>query len=174
MALTLEEKKEIVADVNQLANDSSSLVIADARGLKVSEANELRSQGYKANVSFRVVKNTLVRLSLKGTSYEDIDDDYFNGPTMLAFSYEEPGAAAKILKSFAKKNENLNIKGLSIDGKHFDGSEINKLATLPTFIEAISKFAGLLKAPLGKIASLINEVPSKFARTVTAVKEQKG
>ena len=174
MALTLEEKKEIVADVNQLANDSSSLVIADARGLKVSEANELRTEGYKANVSFRVVKNTLVRLSLKGTSYEDIDDDYFNGPTMLAFSYEEPGAAAKILKSFAKKNENLNIKGLSIDGKHFNGSEINKLATLPTFIEAISKFAGLLKAPIGKIASLMNEVPSKFARTVTAVKEQKG
>ena len=174
MALTLEEKKEIVADVNQLANDSSSLVIADARGLKVSEANELRSEGYKSNVSFRVIKNTLVRLSLKGTSYEDIDDDYFNGPTMLAFSYEEPGAAAKILKSFAKKNENLNIKGLSIDGKHFNGSEINKLATLPTFIEAISKFAGLLKAPLGKIASLMNEVPSKFARTVSAVKEQKG
>ena len=174
MALTLEEKKEIVADVNQLANDSSSLVIADARGLKVSEANDLRTEGYKANVSFRVVKNTLIRLSLKGTSYEDIDDDYFNGPTMLAFSYEEPGAAAKILKSFAKKNENLNIKGLSIDGKHFNGSEINKLATLPTFIEAISKFAGLLKAPLGKIASLMNEVPSKFARTVSAVKEQKG
>ena len=174
MALTLEEKKEIVADVNQLANDSSYLVIEDARGLKVSEANELRSEGYKSNVSFRVIKNTLVRLSLKGTSYEDIDDDYFNGPTMLAFSYEEPGAAAKILKSFAKKNENLSIKGLSIDGKHFNGSEINKLATLPTFIEAISKFAGLLKAPIGKIASLMNEVPSKFARTVTAVKEQKG
>ena len=174
MALTLEEKKQIVTDINQLASGSSSLVIADARGLKVSEANELRSEGYKANVSFRVVKNTLVRLSLKGTSYEDIDDDYFNGPTMLAFSYEEPGAAAKILKSFAKKNENLNIKGLSIDGKHFNGSEINKLATLPTFIEAISKFAGLLKAPLGKIASLMNEVPSKFARAVTAVKEQKG
>tara|TARA_Y100000766_G_scaffold278650_1_gene285686 strand:+ start:84 stop:608 length:525 start_codon:yes stop_codon:yes gene_type:complete len=174
MALTLEEKKEIVADINQLANDSSSLVIADARGLNVSEANALRSEGYKANVSFRVVKNTLVRLSLKGTSYEDIDDDYITGPTMLAFSYEEPGAAAKILKTFAKKNENLNIKGLSIDGKHFNGSEINKLATLPTFIEAISKFAGLLKAPLGKIASLMNEVPSKFARTVTAVKEQKG
>jgi large subunit ribosomal protein L10 len=174
MALTLEEKKEIVADINQLANDSSSLVIADARGLNVSEANALRSEGYKANVSFRVVKNTLVRLSLKGTSYEDIDDDYITGPTMLAFSYEEPGAAAKILKSFAKKNENLNIKGLSIDGKHFNGSEINKLATLPTFIEAISKFAGLLKAPLGKIASLMNEVPSKFARTVSAVKEQKG
>ena len=77
----------------------------------------------------------------------------------LLFSYEEPGAAAKILKSFAKKNENLNIKGLSIDGKHFEAAEINKLANLPTFDEAISKFAGLLKAPLGKIASLINEVP---------------
>jgi Ribosomal protein L10 len=174
MPLNLEEKKEIVADINQLANDSSSLVIADARGLNVSEANGLRSEGYKANVSFRVVKNTLVRVSLKGTSYEDIDDDYITGPTMLGFSYEEPGAAAKILKSFAKKNENLNIKGLSIDGKHFNGSEINKLATLPTFIEAISKFAGLLKGLLGKIASLMNEVLSKFARTVSAVKEQKG
>ena len=174
MALTLEEKKQIVTDINKLACESSSLVIADARGLKVAEADELRSEGYKANVNFRVVKNTLVKLSLKGTIYEDLDDDYLNGPTMLAFSYEEPGAAAKILKSFAKKNENLKIKGLSIDGKHFNGSEINKLATLPTFIEAISKFAGLLKAPIGKIASLMNEVPSKFARTVTAVKEQKG
>ena len=174
MALTLEEKKQIVTDINKLACESSSLVIADARGLKVAEADELRSEGYKANVNFRVVKNTLVKLSLKGTIYEDLDADYLNGPTMLAFSYEEPGAAAKILKSFAKKNENLEIKGLSIDGKHFNGSEINKLATLPTFIEAISKFAGLLKAPLGKIASLMNEVPSKFARIVTAVKEQKG
>ena len=174
MALSIEDKKKIVSDVNELANNASSLVLADARGLKVAEANELRSEGHKSNVKFRVVKNTLIRLSLKGTSYEDIDDDYFNGPTMLAFSYEEPGAAAKILKSFAKKNENLSIKGLSIDGKHFNGSEINKLATLPTFIEAISKFAGLLKAPIGKIASLMNEVPSKFARTVTAVKEQKG
>ena len=92
---------------------------------------------------------------------------------MLAFSYDEPGAAAKILKKFSKSNENLNIKGLSIDGMHLDASEIDKLANLPTFNEAISKFAGLLKAPLGKIASLINEVPSKLARTLVAVKEQK-
>ena len=167
MALSIEDKKKIVSDVNELANTASSLVLADARGLKVAEANELRS-----NVKFRVAKNTLVKLGLKGTNYEGIEE-YLDGPTMLAFSYEEPGAAAKILKSFAKKNENLNIKGLSIDGKHFEAAEINKLANLPTFDEAISKFAGLLKAPLGKIASLINEVPSKFARTLTSVKEQK-
>ena len=113
-----------------------------------------------------------MKLGLKDTSYEGIDD-YLNGPTMLAFSYDEPGAAAKILKKFAKDNENLNIKGLSIDGMHLDASEIDRLATLPTFEEAISKFAGLLKAPLGKIASLMNEVPSKLARTLVAVKEQK-
>ena len=172
MALSIEDKKKIVSDVNELANNASSLVLADARGLKVSEANQLRSEGFKSNVKFRVAKNTLVKLGLKGTSYEGVDE-YLDGPTMLAFSYEEPGAAAKILKSFAKKNENLNIKGLSIDGKHFEAAEINKLANLPTFIDAISKFAGLLKAPLGKIASLINEVPSKFARTLTSVKEQK-
>ena len=173
MALSIEDKKQIVTDVAELAKQSSSLVIADARGLNVSEANDLRSEGYKANVKFKVAKNSLVKLGLKGSNYEGMDN-YLNGPTMLAFSYEEPGAAAKILKSFAKKNENLDVKGLSIDGKHFDAAEINKLASLPTFIEAISKFAGLLKAPMGKIASLMNEVPSKFARTVTAVKEQKG
>ena len=111
MALSIEDKKKIVSDVNELANNASSLVLADARGLKVSEANELRSEGFKSNVKFRVAKNTLVKLGLKGTSYEGIDE-YLDGPTMLAFSYEEPGAAAKILKSFAKKNENLNIKGL--------------------------------------------------------------
>jgi large subunit ribosomal protein L10 len=172
MALSVEDKKRIVSDVKEMAAEASSLVLADARGLKVSEATELRSEAHKANVKFRVVKNTLVKLGLKDTSYEGIDD-YLNGPTMLAFSYDEPGAAAKILKKFAKDNENLNIKGLSIDGMHLDASEIDRLATLPTFEEAISKFAGLLKAPLGKIASLMNEVPSKLARTLVAVKEQK-
>tara|TARA_B100001057_G_scaffold62453_1_gene55923 strand:+ start:2151 stop:2672 length:522 start_codon:yes stop_codon:yes gene_type:complete len=172
MALNLQDKKKIVSEVADLAENASSLVLADARGLKVSEASDLRSQGVKANVKFRVVKNTLVIKGLKGTNYEGIDD-YLNGPTMLAFSYDEPGAAAKILKKFSKSNENLNIKGLSIDGMHLDASEIDKLANLPTFNEAISKFAGLLNAPLGKIASLINEVPSKLARTLVAVKEQK-
>jgi large subunit ribosomal protein L10 len=172
MALSVEDKKRIVSDVKEMAAEASSLVLADARGLKVSEATELRSEAHKANVKFRVVKNTLVKLGLKDTSYEGIDG-YLNGPTMLAFSYDEPGAAAKILKKFAKDNENLNIKGLSIDGMHLDASEIDRLATLPTFEEAISKFAGLLKAPLGKIASLMNEVPSKLARTLVAVKEQK-
>jgi large subunit ribosomal protein L10 len=172
MALSVEDKKRIVSDVKELASDASSLVLADARGLTVSEATELRSEGYKSNVKFRVAKNTLVKLGLKDTAYDGIDD-FLNGPTMLAFSYDEPGAAAKILKKFAKDKENLNIKGLSIDGMHLDASEIDRLASLPTFNEAISKFAGLLKAPLGKIASLMNEVPSKLARTLVAVKEQK-
>ena len=101
MALNIEDKKKIVTEVASLA-ENSSLVLADARGLKVSEASELRSEGFKANVKFRVVKNSLVKRGLKGTSYEGIDD-YLNGPTMLAFSYEEPGAAAKILKKVFKK-----------------------------------------------------------------------
>ena len=111
--------------------------------------------------------------TIKGTTYEGLDD-YLTGPTMLGFSYDEPGAAAKILRKYSKLNENLTIKGLSVDGVHLEGSEIDKLASLPTFNEAISKIAGLLKAPLGKIASLMNEIPSKFARTLHGVKEQKG
>ena len=173
MALSVDDKKRIVADISSFANDSSSLVLADARGLNVSEANQLRSEGHKSNVKFVVVKNTLVKLAFKGTTYEGLDD-YLIGPTMLGFSYDEPGAAAKILRKYSKSNKNLTIKGLSVDGVHLEGSEIDKLASLPTFNEAISKFAGLLKAPLGKIASLMNEIPSKFARTLHGVKEQKG
>ena len=173
MALSVDDKKRIVADISSFANDSSSLVLADARGLNVSEANQLRSEGHKSNVKFVVVKNTLVKLAFKGTTYEGLDD-YLSGPTMLGFSYDEPGAAAKILRKYSKSNENLTIKGLSVDGVHLEGSEIDKLASLPTFNEAISKIAGLLKAPLGKIASLMNEIPSKFARTLHGVKEQKG
>ena len=74
MALSIEDKKKIVSDVNDLANNASSLVLADARGLKVSEASELRSEGFKTNVKFKVAKNTLVKLGLKGTSYEGVDE----------------------------------------------------------------------------------------------------
>ena len=94
MALSVDDKKRIVADISSFANDSSSLVLADARGLNVSEANQLRSEGHKSNVKFVVVKNTLVKLAFKGTTYEGLDD-YLIGPTMLGFSYDEPGAAAK-------------------------------------------------------------------------------
>ena len=174
MALSVNDKKRIVADISSFfANDSSSLVLADARGLNVSEANQLRSEGHKSNVKFVVVKNTLVKLAFKGTTYEGLDD-YLIGPTMLGFSYDEPGAAAKFLENIQSRTKNLTIKGLSVDGVHLEGSEIDKLASLPTFNEAISKIAGLLKAPLGKIASLMNEIPSKFARTLHGVKEQKG
>ena len=173
MALSVDDKKSILYYISSFDNDSSSLVLADARGLNVSEANQLRSEGHKSNVKFVVVKNTLVKLAFKGTTYEGLDD-YLIGPTMLGFSYDEPGAAAKILRKYSKLNENLTIKGLSVDGVHLEGSEIDKLASLPTFNEAISKIAGLLKAPLGKIASLMNEIPLKFARTLRGVKEQKG
>ena len=128
-----------------------SLVLADARGLTVSEATELRSEGHKANVKFRVAKNTLVKLGLKDTSYDGIDD-YLNGPTMLAFSFDER-CSSKNIKKICKDNENLNIKGLSIDGMHLDASEIDRLVTLPTF-EGNFKIRWTLKAPLGKIASL--------------------
>jgi len=122
MALSVDDKKRIVADISSFANDSSSLVLADARGLNVSEANQLRSEGHKSNVKFVVVKNTLVKLAFKGTTYEGLDD-YLIGPTMLGFSYDEPGAAAKILRKYSKSNENLTIKGLSVDGVHLEAQK---------------------------------------------------
>ena len=172
MALSIEDKKKIVSDVNDLANNASSLVLADARGLKVSEANELRSEGFKTNVKFRVAKNTLVKLGLKGTSYEGVDE-YLDGPTMLAFSYEEPGAAAKLLKTYAKNFDDLEIKALVVEGQLLDGSQIDILAKLPSKDEAYGLIANVLQAPVGKFATLLNEVPSQLARVLSAVRDNK-
>ena len=102
MALSIEDKKQIVTDVAELAKESSSLVIADARGLNVSEANDLRSEGYKANVKFKVAKNSLVKLGLKGSNYEGMDD-YLNGPTNVSFFIRRARCCSKNFKIFCKK-----------------------------------------------------------------------
>ena len=172
MALSIDDKKRIVADISSFANDSSSLVLADARGLNVSEANQLRSEGHKSNVKFIVVKNTLVKLAFKGTTYEGLDD-YLIGPTMLGFSYDEPGAAAKLLKTYAKNFDELEIKALVVEGQLLDGGQIDILATLPSKEEAYGLIANVLQAPISKFATLLNEVPSKLARVLSAVRDKK-
>ena len=146
--------------------------IADARGLNVSEANQLRSEGHKSNVKFVVVKNTLVKLAFKGTTYEGLDD-YLTGPTMLGFSYDEPGAAAKLLKTYAKNFDELEIKALVVEGQLLDGGQIDILATLPSKEEAYGLIANVLQAPISKFATLLNEVPSKLARVLSAVRDKK-
>lgn len=172
MAIRLEDKRQIVSEVNEAANSALSAVIADYRGVTVSDMTELRKNARENNVFLRVVRNTLLKRAVDDTDFECIKE-VLVGPTILAFSQEDPGAAARVLKDFARENDKFEIKALSIGGKLLDASEIDVLAKLPTYDQAVSMLMSVMLAPVTKLARTFNEVPSKVTRAVAAVRDQK-
>ncbi len=172
MAIGLEDKRAIVADVNTVASDALSLVVADSRGCTVSEMTGLRRQAREANVTVRVVRNTLAKRAVAGTEYECAQDT-FKGPSLLAFSMDHPGAAARIFKDFAKENEAFEVKALAVGGQLLDANQIDLLAKLPTRDKAISQLMSVMQAPVAKLVRTMNEVPGKLVRTLAAVRDQK-
>lgn len=172
MALSLEDKKLVVSEVAAVAAEAHSAIAAEYRGLTVDEMTELRVKAREGGVYLRVVKNNLAKRAVAGTEYECMADGMV-GPLIYAFSQEDPGAAARLLKDFAKEHENLQVKLLAIGGQLLDASDIDALAKLPTRDQALGMLAGTLRAPLDKFARTIKEVPGKFVRTVAAVRDQK-
>jgi large subunit ribosomal protein L10 len=172
VALSKNEKENIVREVKEVASNASSLVISDARGLKVSELSEIRTKANQSGIHIQVIKNSLAKLAFEGTDFGCSDEVLF-GPSLFAFSFGEPGAAAKLLKTYAKNFKALEIKALAVEGQLLDGSQIDILAKLPSRDEAITLIASVLQAPIGKFATLLNEVPSKLARVLKAVHDNK-
>lgn len=172
MALRLEDKKTLVAEVNAIAGSALSLVAAEYSGLTVDQMTALRREAREAGVHLQVVKNTLARRAVEGTDFECIKEE-LAGPLLLAFSNEEPGAAARVVKGFAKDNERLVAKLVSIGGKVLPGSELDRLASLPTREQALSMLVGVLQAPITKFVRTLNEPVVKLVRTIAAVKEAK-
>lgn len=172
MALKLEDKKAIVAEVNEAAGTALSAVLADYRGLTVDQMTDLRAKARDSGVYLRVVRNTLARRALEGTEHECLKDE-FVGPTLIAFSQEDPGSAARLLKDGAKELVALEIKALSIGGQVLPGSDIDRVALLPTRDEAIALLMSVMQAPIGKLARTLNEVPAKLTRAVAAVRDAK-
>ncbi|HUJ29549.1 MAG TPA: 50S ribosomal protein L10 [Myxococcales bacterium] len=172
MALNLEDKKALVAEVAEVAQKAQSVVAAEYRGLTVSQMTELRSKARKSGVYMRVVKNTLARKALAGTSFESVGPK-LKGPLVLAFSQDDPGAAARVVKDFAKANEKLVATLVSLGGQVLPGAELEKVASLPTREQALSMLLGVLKAPMQKLAGTLAAPASKLVRTVAAVREQK-
>ncbi|BFM05587.1 50S ribosomal protein L10 [Halioxenophilus aromaticivorans] len=172
MALGLEDKKAIVADVNETAVNALSLVVADARGVNVTDMTALRKLARENNVDLRVVRNTLARRAFAGTEFECVNGDLV-GPSLFGFSMEDPGAAARIFKDFAKGNDKFEVKVLSVGGEQLPPSQIDVLATLPTRDQALATLAATLIAPVTKLARTFNEVPTKVTRVVAAVRDQK-
>ena len=174
MALTLEEKKQIVSEVAEVAASAHSAVVAEYRGLTVGQMTDLRKKARTSGVYLRVVKNNLAKIAVKDTEFECIQDGLV-GPLMLAFSQEDPGSAARLIKEFTKDkaNEKLEVKFVSVGGQMLPASELERLSKLPTRDQALAMLAGTLRAPLDKLARTMNEVPGKFVRTLAAIRDQK-
>ncbi len=171
MALRLEDKKALVAEVNAVASDSVTAVAAEYRGLSVSEMTALRKEARNAGVYLRVVKNTLARRAVEGTDFECMQDS-LKGPLLLAFAKEDPGAAARIIKDFAKEHEALKAVSLAAGGQLMPGSDIAKLADLPTLDQARAMLLGVMVAPMSKMVRTLAEPPAMLARTMSARGQQ--
>ena len=171
MPLRLEDKKALVAEINQVAASAFSAVAAEYRGLSVAQMTELRAKAREEAVYIRVVKNTLAKLAVSGTEFECLAD-VLKGPLVLAFSQEDPGAAARVVKGFAKDNEDLVTKAVAIGGALYPASDLERLASLPTLDQARAMLLGLLQAPAGKFVRTIAEPPAMLARVLATYKDQ--
>jgi large subunit ribosomal protein L10 len=167
MALRLEDKKAFVKEVSAVAGESLSAVVAEYRGLSVAEMTELRKEARGADVYLRVVKNTLARRAFKGTDFECLEDS-LKGPVLLAFAKDDPGAAARVIKDFAKEHEALQAVSLSLGGQLLPASDLAKLADLPTFDQARAMLLGVMIAPMTKLVRTLAEPPAMLARTLSA------
>lgn len=167
MAMRLEDKKALVEEVNAVAGESVSAVAAEYRGLSVAEMTELRLEARNAGVYLRVVKNTLARRAVKGTGFECMHDS-LKGPILLAFAKDDPGAAARIIRDFAKGHEALQAVSLSAGGQLLPGSDLAKMAELPTLDQARAMLLGVMMAPMSKLVRTLAEPSAMLARTLGA------
>ena len=172
MALNMAEKQAIVADVAEIAASAHSAIAAEYRGMTVDAMTRLREEARNNGVYLRVVKNTLAKRAVVGTDFECMQEG-LTGPLVLAFSQEDPGAAARVIKDFVKDNKQLVVKLVAVGGKLLPAGHLEALAKMPTREQAISMLMGVMKAPIQKLARTINEVPGKLVRTLAAVRDAK-
>ena len=162
MALNLSQKQEVVAELAEVAAKAHSLIAAEYAGTTVSQMTAMRKKARETGVYLRVVKNTLASRAVAGTEFEVVKDSLV-GPLLYAFSTEEPGAAGRLIKEFAKGNDKLQAKVVAVGGQQYPASHVDFLASLPTLEQALAMLARVLAEPA-----------SMFARAVKAVADQQG
>ncbi|HJL95437.1 MAG TPA: 50S ribosomal protein L10 [SAR86 cluster bacterium] len=172
MPMRIDDKKVAVEELQEVANKAVSAVAADYHGTSVAELTTLRKEARESGVHLKVIRNTLAKKALGDTKFSCFED-LLIGPTMLAFSLEDPTSAAKLVNNFSKLNNNFEVKGISLGDTLLELSRLSALANMPNKDQAISQLAGLLLAPMNQFASILNQVPSKLVRTLQAVKVQK-
>lgn len=172
MALSFAQKEAIVAEVAEVAKNAHSAIGAEYRGLTVEQMTDLRVEARKVGVYVRIVKNSLAKRAFADTDFACMEEG-LTGPLILAFSQEDPGSAARVAEAFAKGHDRFKVRLIAIGGKLLDPSELDMLAKMPTYDEAISQLIAVMKAPVQKLAATINEIPSRLVRTLAAVRDSK-
>ena len=172
MSLNLEQKQALVTEVHEIARTAQSVVAAEYRGLTVTQITSLRAQARKSGVYMRVVKNTLARKAVAGTSFECIGPQ-LKGPLILAFSKDDPGAAARVVKAFAKDHAKLVATLVSLGGQVLPPKSIDQVASLPTRPQALGMLLGVMQAPITRLLRTLAQPQAQLLRTVAALKEQK-
>lgn len=167
MALRLEDKQKLVAEVSEVAASAESAIAAEYRGLSVAQMTEFRSRARDEGVYVKVIKNTLAKRAVQGTDFECLSE-VLRGPLMLAFSREDPGAAARVVKAFATENEQLVTKAVAVSGELYGAEDLGRLASLPNLDQARAMLLGVLSAPAGNLARTLAEGPAMFARVLGA------
>ena len=168
MPLRLEDKKSVVAEVNEVAKRALSAVAAEYRGLTAGKFDDLRKKARANGIYLHVVKNTLAKKAIAGTSFECMGPALV-GPLVIGFSLEDPGSVGRVVKDFAKENDKLVVKAVSIGGQLYGPKDIERLASLPTREQAIAMLMGTMQAPISKFVRTLAEPTAKFVRTVKAV-----
>jgi large subunit ribosomal protein L10 len=171
MPLNLEQKKALVAEVHDVASGAHSAVAAEYSGLTVDQMTALRAQARNEAVYIKVVKNTLAKLAVAGTDFECLTES-LTGPLVLAFSREDPGAAARVVKSFSKDNDKLVTKAVAVGGELYPAADLERLATLPTLDQARGILLGVFNAPMEQLVRTLIEPAAMLARTLAAQGEK--
>lgn len=173
MPLSIDSKRALVDEVSGIAATAHSAVAAEYRGLSVGELTELRVQARKSDVYLKVVKNTLAKRAIAGTEFECMQSS-LKGPLVLAFSRADPGAAARVIKGFAKDHDKLVAVAIALGGELYSGADLDRVASLPTLDEARAQLLGLFTAPLSQLVRTLAEPGAMVARTLSQRAEQAG
>ncbi|NQY27601.1 MAG: 50S ribosomal protein L10 [Piscirickettsiaceae bacterium] len=172
MAMNLDGKKAVVAEVAEVATTAYSAIAAEYHGLSVTDMTELRIAARNENVYLRVIRNTLAKRAVEGTDFACMQDG-MTGPLVFGFSQEDPGAVARVMSEFSKEHEKFEVKMLSLGGKLLPATDLEKLAKMPTKDQAIGILMGTMKAPIEKFVRTLVAPTSKMVRTLAAVRDAK-
>jgi len=171
MSLSLDQKKAVISEVSDAIASAQAGVLAEYRGMTVAQLTALRTEARNAGVWIKVVKNNLAKRVINGSDFECLTE-HFVGPVIFSAS-EDPVAVAKVMTKFAKDSDHLNITTGVMNGELIDEKMIESLSKLPGRDELLAKLMGTMQAPIQKFVSTLNEVPTRFVRTLSAVAESK-